>query len=415
MSGQQKNRIVLIGLWGLTKAELFRLVQTGELPFLRTLLEEGVRGTLEPALPRYFSVAWATWLSGQNPGRHGVLDEGEKSQLARETIPLALLGNPLADQNYYPAFFHLPSSLSLQPRKKPWTLTLKRGPGESVTQEMEQWGELFQSAFPSPPGDFFAASLDFTWSFQRLKDASSRLALMKTWENALSRSLSPHYPHINLLLLGAPKPFWPRGFSLEKFLEAQEFLKKRAKKAGEFDSRHTLAYPAGEREIKINLKGREPYGRVEPGREYEEIRNKIIQRLMEAHGPQQALYKIKVYKKEELFSGDFWERAPDLLLDFQDRETQGFFAFSGFPFAKTKKISPIQAIDIAPTILYLMQQEITPEVEGRIIKAAFSEDFLQSHPPRLKAKKEDQRELPDTSAEKMDRIIERLKGLGYLT
>jgi predicted AlkP superfamily phosphohydrolase/phosphomutase len=410
MSRQGKPCVVLLGLWGLSPQNLPAWIQAGELPFLASLEAEGVSGPLEPTLPRYFSVAWATWLSGQNPARHGLWEEHPEKSLNKvlsSTSAVNLLANPA----HHTAFFNPPSSLALRPRQGLQVFSLESKNKQSPRQAIEQWGEGFHSSWQAQAWDFFAASLDFSGLFSSLKDGSS-LSIVKAWEQEVNKTLSPYYSQISILLAGASKSSGPQRFSLENFLEADGFLKKKGKS---IDFAATLAYPAGEREIKINLKGREPRGKVEPGKAYEKIRDNLIQKLSNKYVSGHPSSELKIYKKEELFSGELLEAAPDLLLDFQAGESQGFFMGLGSPLAPNKKIASRRGIDIAPTILYLMGQEIPADMEGQIIKAAVSDDFLRVNPPRLMAESQEQKGLPPASAEKLERIIERLKGLGYLT
>lgn len=416
MLDQKKNKTVIIGLWGLPWPELLRWVKSGELPFLRTLLAEGATGTLEPTLPGYFSVAWATWLSGQNPGRHGVFNDQKETRpaITGEYYHFSGLGEILANNGYNIISFNLPARLTHKSDKNLKFISPKIS-GENPEGKLEEWSKHFSAFLQTQDWDFLAAALDFNWLFHGLTNFSLKLSLLKKWDDSLAKNLSLYHTQMNLILLGAPQPSWPEAFSLEKFLETQGFLKQRTKKGGEIDFRNTLAYPAGEKEIKLNLKGREPQGKVEPGREFEELRDQLIQKLMNFYGCDPAAPQLKIYKKEELFSGEFLEGVPDILLDFQDNQNRGFFIFSGPPFNKPKELTSYQGIDIAPTILYLMGQEIPAQMEGQIIKEAFNQDFLQSNPSRPAAKREEKGESLELSAEKLDRIIERLKGMGYLT
>lgn len=75
----------------------------------------------------------------------------------------------------------------------------------------------------------------------------------------------------------------------------------------------TKAYALGLGPIYINLKGREPHGIVEPGEEYEKVRNEIIKGLEEYVDPETGLHPVKkVYKREEIYKKFDKELIPDL-------------------------------------------------------------------------------------------------------
>jgi len=76
----------------------------------------------------------------------------------------------------------------------------------------------------------------------------------------------------------------------------------------------TKAYAISLGEIRINLKGREASGIVAPGQEYEQVRDEIIEKFEQLHDPDtNAPVVRKVYRKEEIYSGPFMEKAPDLI------------------------------------------------------------------------------------------------------
>ncbi|MFC1938098.1 alkaline phosphatase family protein [Chloroflexota bacterium] len=81
------------------------------------------------------------------------------------------------------------------------------------------------------------------------------------------------------------------------------------------DWSQTKAYGMGkEGMICINLKGREPWGIVEPGQEYEEVRDEIIAKLRQITNPETGkVADIKVFKKEEVYHGQYFRSAPDIL------------------------------------------------------------------------------------------------------
>lgn len=401
----EKTRTLLLGVGGVPCPRLLEWAKTGELPFLAGILREGVSGPLEPAIPAYFSVAWADWLSGRNPGHHGFFGPGNKIEI-RKSIENTLAGGECSS-----VIFNLPPALTIAPGAGQEIFPGESDQRQNDWQKIERWGKTFCSLWEKKDWDFFAAAIDFSPSTTVTPDESSLLALVKSWDTNLDQTLSSYGHELNILVLSTALPLKPKNFSLEKILEAEGFLKKQGHKT---DPASSLAYPLGEGEIKINLKGRETGGKVEPGREYEELRDKIIQTL-DKYNPAGMPPVLKIYKKEELFSGEYLESAPDLLLEFAPGKNQGLFMAKGSPFVRAQETGPLRGIDIAPTILYVRGQEIPSTLEGRIIKEAFTPDFWRLNLPQVKTPAETLKTLPEVSPEKLERIIERLKGLGYLT
>lgn len=65
---------LVIGLDGATMDLIRPWAKAGHLPNLARLIELGVSGELESTLPPVTSPAWPTFMTGKNPGRHGVFD-----------------------------------------------------------------------------------------------------------------------------------------------------------------------------------------------------------------------------------------------------------------------------------------------------------------------------------------------------
>lgn len=68
------HRTVLIGLDGATWDVLDALIEAGDMPRLRALLERGVRAPLRSTPHPLTPPAWTTLMTGVNPGRHGIFD-----------------------------------------------------------------------------------------------------------------------------------------------------------------------------------------------------------------------------------------------------------------------------------------------------------------------------------------------------
>jgi predicted AlkP superfamily phosphohydrolase/phosphomutase len=65
-------RVLVIGLDGATWSVLEPWTAAGRLPNLRALMDRGTRGVLRSTVPALTMPAWSTFMTGRNPGGHGV-------------------------------------------------------------------------------------------------------------------------------------------------------------------------------------------------------------------------------------------------------------------------------------------------------------------------------------------------------
>src|SRR5512139_2262734 len=68
------TKLIIIGLDGATFDLIKPWAAEGKLPTLARLMHDGVTGDLESTLPPVTSPAWPTFMTGKNPGKHGVFD-----------------------------------------------------------------------------------------------------------------------------------------------------------------------------------------------------------------------------------------------------------------------------------------------------------------------------------------------------
>jgi predicted AlkP superfamily phosphohydrolase/phosphomutase len=220
----------------------------------------------------------------------------------------------------------------------------------------------------------------------------------------------------------------------------------------DIDFRRTLAYSEDVRgNIWINLKGRQPEGTVRP-EEYHQLREKLIYLLEELRDPETGnRITDRVYRREDLYSGEFLSRAPDIIFtqpndaytymlrrSRTDRNLNkwvetipesgigvwptsshtldGIFFLKGNKVNRGKWINGVHIIDLAPTILYLMGLTIPDDMDGKVIQDAIDPAFFHSHPPKnISAGKEaGVSEALGYTEEEQARIQERLKDLGYI-
>jgi hypothetical protein len=81
------------------------------------------------------------------------------------------------------------------------------------------------------------------------------------------------------------------------------------------------------------------------------------------------------------------------------------------------EVAGARIIDLAPTILYLLDVPVPEDMDGRVLEAIISDDFLGSHPLQMVVENDSAvANAPESpySAVEEEIISERLKALGYI-
>jgi predicted AlkP superfamily phosphohydrolase/phosphomutase len=208
------------------------------------------------------------------------------------------------------------------------------------------------------------------------------------------------------------------------------------------DWSRTLAYSMGHvGQVYLNLKGREPQGIVEPG-DYAKVRQQVADVLTRidtyagagAH-PAAPLQVERIIPREQAASGTYLDRAPDLHLILDGYRTIAFplFATDGKiitrqirgdsgchrlqgvliargPGIAHGEIHNARIIDLAPTILHLMNVPVPDDMDGRVLTEALVTQRLVESQAAVPASHAQE----DLTAEEADEVEERLRALGYL-
>ena len=65
---------MVVGLDGATLDVIRPLVEAGRLPTLARRMQEGAHGKLTTSIPPVTAPAWTSFMTGKNPGQHGLFD-----------------------------------------------------------------------------------------------------------------------------------------------------------------------------------------------------------------------------------------------------------------------------------------------------------------------------------------------------
>lgn len=212
------------------------------------------------------------------------------------------------------------------------------------------------------------------------------------------------------------------------------------------DWSRTRAYSVSNTEsgIYLNLEGREPQGIVKPGAEADELKRTIVEKLQKIRHPEtgeQLVPSDRVALREDIYDGPFVDNAPDVLFFLKEGEfpldvnldpvlfqpstwttgsgshrMNGIFCASGPDIKAGTELELPRIIDLAPTILGLLDLPIPSDMDGDALRDILTEEALQRHSfaTREVADDEFQDEAQDFTQEEAAKVEQQLKDLGYL-
>lgn len=207
----------------------------------------------------------------------------------------------------------------------------------------------------------------------------------------------------------------------------------------------TLAYrfPIDEQAegLVINLKGRQPSGIVDKSN-YESLRTKLMDKLCKTYDPRSGKPIIKqCFKREELYSGSRQGEAPDIIIVFEENyfpgsgcngplfssippiylealsgnhRQEGIFMACGPHIATGKLQKGASIMDVAPTVLYGIGENVPKEMEGNVLKSVFQPDRLKKAPIYVNSELIGISGIADLTAQEQKSMEDQLKDLGYL-
>ncbi len=191
--------------------------------------------------------------------------------------------------------------------------------------------------------------------------------------------------------------------------------------------------------IWLNVRGREPWGTVEAGAEYESLRDELIAALAELRHPATgAPLVLAARRREEVHRGPYAERAPDIVLElapgvkmtpalghgdlvddvaWQGRghhHREGIIVAAG-PGVHPAEMAGARLADLAPTILALLGLPVPPTMDGRVLTDLFAEPPVQSTEVTQQMNGiEGSEEQSGYNDEEAAQVAARLRALGYL-
>ncbi len=203
------------------------------------------------------------------------------------------------------------------------------------------------------------------------------------------------------------------------------------------DWSHSVAYSGAPTEegIWLNVQGREPAGIVPSGEPYERLRDEIIAAALAwCHSEDGQPLIRQAKRREEVHSGPYLQRAPDILLQPRrgwrltpkrenwllhsvagegrgNHEPEGILLAAG-PKIAVGKMEGARLLDMTPTLLHALELAVPAGLDGRVLSSLFRPGVSP-----VRYRKEDKIARSEHEAFDDDEaaaIAERLAGLGYL-
>jgi len=201
--------------------------------------------------------------------------------------------------------------------------------------------------------------------------------------------------------------------------------------------------------IFINTKGERPFGTVEAGEEYQQLKIFLKNELEGLCDPETGKKIVeRIYEKEELYSGPFLAEMPDIVARLRqdyigftgysnrgriikgpifkkfnkpvlNHSIESIFIFCGPNSRHNTEVQDMDIIDVFPNILYSRNLPIPEDVDGKVRRDIFKEEFCANVQPKFRKptiKEPEARKswLKKHSQTDLELIESELKRLGYI-
>lgn len=203
------------------------------------------------------------------------------------------------------------------------------------------------------------------------------------------------------------------------------------------DWSRTRAYGLGYG-IRLNVKGREPHGIIEPGPEFERTRAEVMERLAALRHPDTGEPLVDLVEtRETIYTGEFAAETPDVLFTVQgmryvagnrllperlltpsglrgNHRMDGIFVLRGPGVEPGSAVADARLVDVMPTMLHALQLPVPDDLDGRVLTGCYTPETLATNPPRYERADSFTPVQHAYSPEEDEDVRARLRALGYL-
>ncbi|MGA1791316.1 MAG: alkaline phosphatase family protein [bacterium] len=438
----RKQRVFVLSLDGVPYSFLTHEIEKGHLPYMGSLIQKGSFKPMNSVIPPVSSVAWSTYMTGKNPAGHNIFGFIDRRPNSLELfIPTAdhmrgkTLWERLSDEGKRVVVINVPVTSpprpvngilisgflspgihkavyppSLVPRLKEWGYQIdidaqqarkdRRAFLEDLRQSTQGRISTAMHLMEEEKWDFFHLHImgtdrinHFLWREWEDGDPLFAPAFEEYYaliDRFIGESLLPlieSQKGTNLIILS------DHGFCrLEKevflnhWLMEQGWLKLKSEKAKSIEDIHpdTKIYSLIPGRLYLNLKGREPEGRIDPDKGYQPLLEALRAGLLSLEDPDTGHRMIdKVFMRDEVYSGPYIKEAPDMVVlphrgydlkgDVNERALtrestlEGMHTFDdAFFFIKDREIKEdgFSILDVTPTLLSILGIMPYQDLEG---------------------------------------------------
>ncbi len=436
-------RVVFIGIDGTPLSFLQRMMREGVMPNLVRLTQEGDLRENLSVYPTVSSVAWSSFMTGVNPAKHGIygfvdrqpdtlkpyiptssnmkaktlwemLSEAGKRVIVMN-VPVTypprrvngimvgcFLSPSLEKATYPPEVSQVLAKLGYIVDVDPWAARRdKSGLLDDIHKALAGRERALFHYMDQEQWDYAHLHImetdrlhHFLWEEMEAGDpqfAPRFFAFYHELDAFLGRVRERVDENTTLMLMS------DHGFCtlrkevyINRWLADQGWLKYATEKPRSVADMHpdSVAYSLDPGRVFINLRGREPNGRVARGAEYEALRDEIIAAARELRDPDSGEPMIQqAFRVEEIYHGPYIEQAADIILHpYNGYDLKGPIAKDSLTF-KGSELDGMHTYDDAmlyisgqrialdhpwvadpmPTILRLLDVPIPPDLDGRVL------------------------------------------------
>lgn len=436
------RKVVVIGPDGTPLSLISSLIAEGELPNFARIFEGGSVRPMTSAIPAVSSVAWSCFMTGKNPGKHGIygfLDRKPNSYdtyipnsnvMRSETLweilsrhgkrvvvmnvpvtypPRRVNGilvagflSPRLEKATYPASVgEQLKSMGYRLDVDPWQARENKDKFlEDLYYTLDKRQEAMFHFMETEEWDFFMLQImetdrlhHFLWEHWEKGDEKYAPAFLKLYHkiDGLLGRLYERLTEDTTLVVLSDHGFctMKKEVFINRWLQDNGWLNFTKDPPDSLSDIHpdSKAYSMDPGRIFVNLRGREPQGSVDAGREYEALRKELTDALSELREPESGEPMIeRVYKREEIYSGECYPQAPDLVAmpcrgyDLKGSIKKAVLTEKGvingahtyndaMIYIQGRDINKqeVAIVDVMPTILRLMDVPIPRDVDGSVL------------------------------------------------